>query len=238
MALIHVCLRPGKCFPAMPQASFKLLKMWCGGVVTSRVQHILYFFWFQFVMFTWMSLMAISSKPIKGLGGQMFHHKILKSSTSFETNYHMTALLMWCCHQIWNNLWYFPLCLEVVCHKDESLISELLSFSIEINCYYVCPSLPFLSYPESNGQACCGFECQHLCEMPLPLGDPPTPWLWATEPCCPCVWSAARCSKGKNKNIQDTKIWHDTVYEINDFVKREPVLHLSVFTFLPLLPCD
>lgn len=38
----------------------------------------------------------------------------------------------------------------------------------------------------------------------LPLGDPPTPWPWATEPCCPCVWSAARCSGGKNKN----KIWH------------------------------
>lgn len=119
---------------------------------------------------------------------------------------------MYCCHQIWNNLWYFPLCLEAVCHKDEPT-RQRFSFSIiRINYDKVMHVLVclFLSYCEPNGQAYCGLvlvKCHHFSGIRLPLGGPLTPWLWATEPCCPCVWSATRCSEGKNKNIQSTKIW-------------------------------
>lgn len=130
-------------------------------------------------------------------------------------NDHMTAPMMWCCHQIWNNLWYSPPCPAAVLSWGwlaRHWTLQLLHWdTVSYYCFVCVLVCLFWSSHESIGQAFCGFalvKCHHFCEMPLPLGDPLTPWLWATEPCCPCVWSAARCSEGQNNNTQYSKIGH------------------------------
>lgn len=103
--------------------------------------------------------------------------------------------------------WYFLLCLEVVCHKNESLSNGLFSFlhldKLSNRLMNILVRL-FLSWLEWNGRvhrASVQVSKEGMRQrIPLPLGGPQTPWLWATELCCLCVWSAARCSAGKNKN--------------------------------------
>lgn len=124
--------------------------------------------------------------------------------------------MMWCCHQIWNNLWYFPPCLAAVLSWGwlaRHWTLQLLHWDTVSYYWFVWVLVCFFLSNHGFKRAgllwiCTGQVSPFLWNNPLPLGDPLTPWLWATEPCCPCVWSAARCSEGQNNNTQYSKIGH------------------------------
>lgn len=152
-------------------------------------------------------------------------------------NYHMTAPMMWCCHQIWNNLWYFPPCLAAVLswgwlarhwtrqllHRDTVSYYWFMCVLVCLFSGKPCQGSPFLWSPPTFGRPTDSMALSHWTVLSVCLK------------CSPLLWRPKQqytVFKDRTSRMESLILWHIRQFDTS------ALLWMYIYIYIPYIGTD